>query len=89
MKHGPFVTFYTGGQKAVEGFYTRGYKDSVWTEYFENGKIQKQYTFHLDTLDGEYKEWYPNGQLKSIVLYKKGGGVSFIFFFAGWESIVK
>ena len=43
-----------------------------YVEYFENGNIKIQGVFFLGTKDETWKEWYSNGELKTIQNWKKG-----------------
>ncbi len=45
-------------------------KDEI--EYYPNGKILKEFTVANGKLEGEYKEYYLNGNIKKIHIYKKG-----------------
>jgi peptidyl-prolyl cis-trans isomerase A (cyclophilin A) len=64
VKHGPFTSFYTGGQVREEGLFVDDEKQGLWTEWHENGQKRRELTFVDDHPDGAFTEWYDNGQIK-------------------------
>ena len=67
--------------QSVEEWYEFGikkhekkFKDNHYEiiDWYENGKIMKQYIIISDKIDGIYTEWYVNGKLKTIKEYHNG-----------------
>ena len=45
---------------------------NTYTKYFITNELQEQGKFVFGLKDGEWKEWYQNGQLKSVTNWVKG-----------------
>ena len=62
--------------KDVYHYYVQTEKDGWYKEYYENGKISKQYNKicvdYSCNLDSSYKEWFDNGKLKGEGNYING-----------------
>jgi antitoxin component YwqK of YwqJK toxin-antitoxin module len=54
-------------------------KEGLNKEYFEDGKIHREYTIRNGKCDGYYKSWYKSGQIESICKYKNGNPVDSCF----------
>lgn len=60
--------FYENGQnKSEENYNDRGLPDGIQTEWYKNGKIQSQTSVKQDVAQMQYKQWYPNGNIKMVV----------------------
>lgn len=61
IPHGPFIVFYSNGQKAAQGTYDRGQRSGEFTWWYSNG--QKKTTGHYvdDLEDGPWSWWHENG----------------------------
>jgi hypothetical protein len=71
IKGGPYVAFYSNGQKAEEGFYWHNYKDSIWKYWFENGNKEKTETWSLTSLNGPCSLWFSDGRIQSEGNYNR------------------
>lgn len=70
---GKYTEWYDNGQVKVEGEYKwTGDKDKTWKEYTREGKLLKEEQYEYGKLRGVAKEYYPNGNPKSMVSYSNG-----------------
>ena len=65
----------------VELFMTKNYLngvfESMWEEYYKDGRLKIKKMFNNRLLDGPYEEYFENGKLKSttwIDIIADGGG---------------
>lgn len=49
-----------------------GYKQGVWKTFFPNGKVQTEIHYSDGLLNGPYKEYDQDGNVKMLLLYAKG-----------------
>lgn len=53
-----------------KGYCKNGQPDSVWTDFYQTGKLKATYSYYNGKREGEYKAYFENGQIKSSGLYK-------------------
>lgn len=56
----------------VESVYNQGKKNGFMKMYYKGGEVKEECNFLFDNIDGERKEYYQNGQIKSISVYTNG-----------------
>ncbi|MBK7229234.1 MAG: hypothetical protein IPH97_10305 [Ignavibacteriales bacterium] len=54
----------------TSGFYNNDVPDSLWTWYYENGKIAEAGKYKNGLRDGDWKNYDTSGILKIVRLYK-------------------
>lgn len=85
-REGSWVEYYPSGLTKSIATYIEGKKEGVTLEFNDNGQLSKRSNFHLDQLDGEYREFnyttvkeerlYKNGKLEGTVkIYYPDGKV--------------
>ncbi len=77
QREGSWVEYYPGGLTKSITTYINGKKEGVALEFNDNGQLSKRSNFHLDQLDGDYREFnyttvkeerfYKNGKLEGTV----------------------
>ncbi|MEM6343515.1 MAG: TonB family protein [Bacteroidota bacterium] len=50
-------------------------KEGLQSTSYDNGSPKLSATYHKDKLEGEFKSWYPNGQLRCVRQYQAGNRV--------------
>ncbi len=67
------LEYYNGTEKKKsEGISKNGYKDSLWTEWYDNGQIESECNYLDGKRSGKCSEWYSNGDKKIEALYETG-----------------
>jgi protein TonB len=66
------TTFYYNGHKKREEIFNGWKRDSVWTNWYESGKIQNVRTFVNGEPDGKEEEWFSNGTKRLEANYING-----------------
>lgn len=76
-RQGSWVEYYPSGLTKSITTYIDGRKEGVALEFNDNGQLSKRSNFHLDQLDGDYREFnyttvkeerfYKNGKLEGTV----------------------
>ena len=75
---GTMTWFYPNGKKEIEGNVVRGERDGEWIYYNEDGSIQLTIAYRMgemvntNYLNGVFKEYYDDEQLKQEVTYMNG-----------------
>ncbi len=70
-KTGPWVYYYSNGNKKAEGEIIEGMRTGHWNFYHEEGYLESEGTIWNDSLyHGETKTYYSNGKLESVALYE-------------------
>jgi antitoxin component YwqK of YwqJK toxin-antitoxin module len=64
LKNGAFKEYSARGALLTDGFFKNGFKDSCWTTYYNNERVEKIACYKQDTLYGEYLTYYESGLLK-------------------------
>lgn len=67
-----YVSYYLGGAKKSEGYYTQGEMSGAWKHYYENGNIKAQGDYAKNKQDGLWKYYYENGTLSMEGAMKAG-----------------
>jgi antitoxin component YwqK of YwqJK toxin-antitoxin module len=86
QREGSWVEYYPSGLTKSITTYIDGKKEGVTLEFNDNGQLSKRTNFHLDQLDGDYREFnyttvkeerfYKNGKLEGTVkIYYPDGKV--------------
>lgn len=70
--HGPYQTFYKGGQINVEGEYVADVMSGKWKRYYTDGQIMEVVAFEDNEENGPFVEFYPNGNVKAEGAYRNG-----------------
>ena len=66
------VELFDHNGKVFREYYTnKKLKNGVFKEYFEDGNLFVKTSYLNDSIDGEYIEYYKNGQLKYHLIYSK------------------
>lgn len=78
VETGYFTYYNEYGVKSSEGLYNDGKKEGVWKNYRAGEQEILWYVEHYrrDTLDGVYRSFYKNGELKRDELWKNGTRIS-------------
>lgn len=71
LAHGPWVSWDSSGRKQGEGHFENG--TGKWTEFYENGVIEREETYKKSKRDGKWVYRYENGKTRHISGYKEGG----------------
>jgi antitoxin component YwqK of YwqJK toxin-antitoxin module len=67
------VTKYDNGSVNQIGYINeRGFKDSTWTGYYQNGVLWSKAQYDNGQKDGLWSVWGPDGSLYSEVAYRRG-----------------
>ncbi len=56
----------------MAGFLSNEERSGTWKTFYENGKVESIANFARDTLNGDFKYLYDNGQLWTEEVYKHG-----------------
>jgi len=72
LKNGPFEERVANGRVSVSGFFKNGKKDSTWLFYDQNGTLDKQMGYALDSLHGAYIVYFPEGTVNTAGSYEYG-----------------
>ncbi len=64
--------YHKNGKIKAKGIFQYQLKDSLWQYFNENEVLITSESYHLDTLDGVQKTFYPSGQLAEETHYKMG-----------------
>lgn len=72
LKNGAYKEYSARGALLTDGFFKNGFKDSCWTTYYTNERVEKIACYKQDTLYGEYFTYYENGLLKIHGDFSKG-----------------
>ena len=71
--HGFFKRYHDNGELRVETRFKNGLQlDGEVVSYHDNGSKARVVNLVNQLKQGEYREWYPNGKLKLIGVYKDG-----------------
>ena len=66
MLHGEVVAYFPNGQKQQEGYFYLDRQDSLYTEWYETGKIKVEGEYDMNEPVGKWKYYYIDGRLKSV-----------------------
>lgn len=66
--NGQYSEFNAQKDVIVMGQYVRGYKDGVWRYYSDEGKMISENTFAGGKLSGRQTTWFPNGDLREMMV---------------------
>jgi uncharacterized protein len=66
--NGPYKEYNINKKVVVTGQYERGCKDGVWRFYNDEGKMISENTFDGGKLDGRQTTWFPNGDLREMLV---------------------
>ncbi len=72
LKNGPFEERVANGRVSVSGFFKNGKKDSTWLFYDQDGYLDKQMGYALDSLHGSYIVYFPEGTINTVGSYEYG-----------------
>jgi antitoxin component YwqK of YwqJK toxin-antitoxin module len=64
LKNGVYKEYSARGALLTDGVFKTGFKDSCWTTYYTNERVEKIACYKQDTLYGDYLTYYENGLLK-------------------------
>ena len=67
-----FDIYKSNGQKKLEGFYSNGFRDGKWIEYYETGRKEYLGNYKDGYRHGKWTWYYTNGQISEEGNYKKG-----------------
>lgn len=56
-RHGPFLSWYAGGQVRADGRYERGARIGEWVFFHPTGAVAAVAELADDRLDGPFREW--------------------------------
>jgi len=71
-RHGPSVTWYANGSKALAGDYQDGLQEGEWLFWHENGQMSGRGSFQQGKPHGTWTTWHDNGQKESEGSYTDG-----------------
>ena len=64
--------YFDGGETYTKTQYKNGVRNGFHRAYNSDGKLTSEATYVNDKLEGPFRSWYPNGQLKNLANYKAG-----------------
>jgi antitoxin component YwqK of YwqJK toxin-antitoxin module/tetratricopeptide (TPR) repeat protein len=68
-----FIMYHTKDVPKLRGAYYKGNEYGLWERFNEYGVLVEEYSYNEDGyLEGEYKEFFDNGELEVISTYKDG-----------------
>jgi antitoxin component YwqK of YwqJK toxin-antitoxin module len=70
--HGPSVTWFANGSKAMAGEYRDGVKEGEWSFWHENGQLSGRGEFSGGKPEGVWVTWHDNGLKESEGSYVGG-----------------
>ena len=74
----------------TRGYCKNGQTDSVWTDFFSNGKTKAHYNYKDGNLEGDYIKYYENGQVESKAHYRNGFTFGeYIFYFNSGKTMLQ
>jgi uncharacterized protein len=76
----PHYEYYSNGNVKLHGYFINKKKDSIWTKYYESGKIEAIASYKEGILVGPAKGYYENGSIKTIATYKNNELSDSIFY---------
>lgn len=91
-RDGTFVTYHPNGRMMSEGSYRRNRLHGIMKEYDEQGNLIRHSVFSIGTPDGDFVEYYPDGEVKSYAYFEMGELVEEKFLEldkAGRQSLVR
>jgi antitoxin component YwqK of YwqJK toxin-antitoxin module len=68
-KHGAVTAYNTNGDVLFVSHYSRNRLNGTWNSWYENRVACDSGVLENDLPDGEWKTWYPDGQLRTIRHY--------------------
>jgi hypothetical protein len=71
-RHGPFQTWYSGGNLKAEGTYRYGQAQGNWTYYYPSGEKRMEGTWRSGKAQGSWTFWYENGMRESTGRFRGG-----------------
>ncbi|MGD9720967.1 MAG: toxin-antitoxin system YwqK family antitoxin [Pirellulales bacterium] len=71
-RHGPWTSWHTNGQRALEGTYEHDLQVGLFTWWHANGQKALEGRYDHGKQDGTWTWWYPNGQKSIHGEYAKG-----------------
>jgi uncharacterized protein len=71
-REGMFITYYSNGQKASEGEYSKGKAEGPWTFWFKDGQKRSSGKYENGDRQGEWEFLHRNGALKSKPTFLDG-----------------
>ena len=87
---GELVRYYANGKIAYKGNYNNEGKESGLIQYFyENGKVELEYTIKNDVLIGELKRYYSDGSLREEQKFDEKGNATTYKTYKQSEKTVK
>src|SRR5665213_1193229 len=72
MQQGPFKIWFKDGKVAEQGFFKRGYQDSVWNNFYENGKLKGIKNYKKGKPKGQVVFFISNGDTAEVNTYVNG-----------------
>lgn len=69
---GPWVEYYTTGEKRAEGLYKGGKKDGAWTFYHRSGAVEQKGNYQAGLPQGAWVWYYESGARHREENYRKG-----------------
>ena len=70
--HGPYLSFWSNGQKQSVGQYEEGWRSGHWVYFDQNGIKTAEIDFVHGDYSGRRVQYYPNGQIKMDETYDHG-----------------
>ena len=80
-RDGYYVTYHKNGEKASEGWYVEGREESFYNSYYSNGKPSVSAYYLNDELNGERKNYNPDGSLYKIETFDEGVLTDMAFYY--------
>lgn len=82
VREGPVVYYFTSGQVASKGNFSKDKKNGPATTYYKSGKLSGESIFLNDYFNGDILSYYSTGELRTKALYVNGyaEGVHFSYY---------
>jgi antitoxin component YwqK of YwqJK toxin-antitoxin module len=68
--NGRSESFWPGGSKSSEGYFSKGRQVRLWSSWYSNGQKWTEGNYKDGKVDGLFTLWYENGQKRLEVNYK-------------------
>ena len=85
------IFYYPDGSIKEIGYYDKktGEQTGVWQTYDKSGQLLTEKNYKSDMLDGESKNFYIDGNLKSIEIFQQGSLLSVVEFYPNGDKKIE
>ncbi|MFZ1693790.1 MAG: hypothetical protein WAT74_11375 [Flavobacteriales bacterium] len=72
MLQGPWVEYFSSGEKRAEGSYSDGKKEGEWSFYHRSGKVEQRGKYAAGLPQGQWTWYYESGKMHRQESYRRG-----------------